>query len=174
MRRASCSNATTHASHQSIKEVRQASRAFAEADSNNDHELDFEEFVSLQPRQVQDSLSGEELQAMFQAADIDGGGTISVDEFFLFSLSVAAFKHSDRDSMQAIFEKFDKDKTGFLCVTCNALPSTPLFAAFEARARQHDTMTRSGATPTVYACDRQRFHGVRQDVYRNGVWRRGA
>ena len=54
-----------------------------------------------------------DFKVWFDAADLDGGGTLSVDEFFFWTLSNASRQHGD-EAIEAVFAKYDKDKTGRL------------------------------------------------------------
>lgn len=97
----------------SVAAMSDATLAFAEADKDGDQCLDFEEFYSTLSKRLRNSLQVEQVKQWFDAADADGDGTVSVDEFFLWSLSSAAAEHGAA-SVQAVFEKYDRDKTGYL------------------------------------------------------------
>ena len=64
--------------------------------------LTFDEFLSMQPKTVRQEHSEEEVRAWFDAVDLDGSGTLSVNEFFLWTLQKEAMK--DMKGMRAIFQ----------------------------------------------------------------------
>jgi len=86
---------------------------FAEHDLDCNQRLDFEEFYGMQPRKLQDAYGADEIRRWFDKADLDGDGTVSIDEFFLWSLGNAAL-HNGASSISAAFAKYDADKTGCL------------------------------------------------------------
>ena len=62
---------------------------------------------------MKDVHSREEIYDWFKASDTDGNGVLSINEFFLWSLSNAATVHGATSLKQA-FSKYDKDGTGLL------------------------------------------------------------
>ena len=71
--------------------MRRASVEFSQADTNGDGVLSFDEFchmVRLLDKAEVDR-SDETLSSWFKAIDVDGSGSISMDEFFLYSLQLA-------------------------------------------------------------------------------------
>ena len=88
---------------------------FAEADSNGDQRLDFNEFLHMLPPRIHSQYSVDQVQAWFDAADTNGDGTLSTDEFFRWSLTNAARTHGSR-ALELIFAKYDRDGTGQLDV----------------------------------------------------------
>ena len=57
--------------------------AFAECDLDGNQNLDFEEFLALQPRVVRENFSTEHIRKWFDAADTSGDAKVSVNEFFV-------------------------------------------------------------------------------------------
>ena len=76
-------------------------------------QLDFEEFYAMQPRKIRDEYTTEDIREWFVAADLDGNGTICINEFFRWSLLNAAQKHGD-EALKASFRQYDTDATGQL------------------------------------------------------------
>ena len=75
--------------------------------------LDFEEFYAMQPKQVREDYSPDEILQWFQAADVNSDGSLSINEFFCWSLSNAALQHGGM-ALQACFGHYDKNSTGYL------------------------------------------------------------
>jgi Ca2+-binding EF-hand superfamily protein len=96
-----------------MRDIRNSSRSFAEADADGNQHLDFEEFLAMQPRQVLEAHSNEELRQLFDAADVSGDGMLSIDEWFLFSLGQSAQEHG-ASTLEAVFEKYDRNRSGTL------------------------------------------------------------
>ena len=65
---------------------------------------------------IRDGQSEEEVRRWFHAADADGNGEVSINEFFVFSLTREATrtKGSGQDCIRAIFQQYDVDGTGHL------------------------------------------------------------
>ena len=81
-------------------------------DKDNSGELDLNEFLQMQPAAVRSKHSEEEIKAWFAQIDIDGDNSISINEYFTWSLSKAL---SNGDSgLRAVFQDYDKDGTGYL------------------------------------------------------------
>lgn len=90
-----------------------AAQRFAEYDVNGDMLLDFEEFYAMQPRRLRDTHRAEDIQRWFDAADIDGSGLVSANEFFQFSLGAEALKNGAH-ALDLAFARYDKDGSGVL------------------------------------------------------------
>lgn len=75
--------------------------------------LDFEEFLAMQPLRVRQQFAAEEIRRWFDAADGNGDGVLSINEFFCWSLTNASRKHGTT-ALEEVFARYDKDKTGFL------------------------------------------------------------
>ena len=85
--------------------ARSASTRFAEFDHDGNERLDFEEFYAMFPRRVRESHSADEIRNWFAAADADHSGELSINEFFVWTLSGAAAQHG-ANSLRAICEKY--------------------------------------------------------------------
>ena len=75
--------------------------------------LDFEEFLAMQPHRVRQQFAGEDIRRWFDAADANGDGVLSINEFFCWSLTNASRKHGSA-ALEEVFARYDKDNTGFL------------------------------------------------------------
>lgn len=113
--RAKCSMPPQKSKETSLRSVvlsRDAAMAFMDADVNGNHQLSWEEFQQLVPATMKQSLSDAEVQEIFESADLDGSGTISMDEYFLWTLKVATAQTGT--GLEAIFRRFDKTGEGSL------------------------------------------------------------
>lgn len=88
-------------------------QAFAEFDANGDQKLDFDEFYSMQPNAVRDLYPVELFREWFDLADADGNGTLTVNEFFAWSIANAGMSHGGK-ALEALFKRWDNDGTGLL------------------------------------------------------------
>lgn len=86
---------------------------FAGEDRDGNVKLDFEEFVAMQPLRIREANTVEEMRQWFELADDDGNGTLSINEFFKWSLGRSPLQHGSA-ILQAIFAKFDKNSGGSL------------------------------------------------------------
>ena len=87
--------------------LRVTSEAFVNADLNGDKELSFEEFVTIVPASVRAGHTETTLRELFQSADTDRSGEISLDEYLYFSLRWAAFDSGMCSAFKSAFVKFD-------------------------------------------------------------------
>ena len=85
---------------------------FAEADANSNMQLDFDEFLEMQPKRIRMMYPEETIREWFHAADVDGDGCVSVDEFFMWTLGRQSLK--GLDSLRGVFNAYDRDATGYL------------------------------------------------------------
>ena len=60
---------------------------FAEYDENGDCKLDWDEFYAMQPKHLRSQFSPQVIRSWFDAADINGDGVLSINEFFLWTMS---------------------------------------------------------------------------------------
>ena len=63
---------------------------FADYDIDGSSRLDYDEFYAMQPQCIREHYSPSQIQAWAEAADSNGDGHISLNEFFRWSLSRAA------------------------------------------------------------------------------------
>ena len=82
----------------------------ADAKGNSDHKLDFKEFLVMQPPAIKKSHTEAEIRGWFDAADTDGDGAVSINEFFVWTLQKEAL--NGMDGLRSLFECYDKDGTG--------------------------------------------------------------
>ena len=85
---------------------------FAEADENGDNALSWSEFLLMQPPPVRDKHGDEEIRSWFEEIDADGDGSVSINEYFTWTLSKAL--HNGDSGLRAVFMEYDKDGTGCL------------------------------------------------------------
>jgi Ca2+-binding EF-hand superfamily protein len=83
---------------------------FAECDADGDQQLDFDEFQAMLPHRVRELHRTSEIRQWFDAADTDNSGTLSISEFFTWSLGHAAEKYG-ATALEAAFAKSDSDHT---------------------------------------------------------------
>ena len=84
---------------------------FAEYDQDGDQKLDFEEFYAMQPQRLKDRYTVDEVRVMFNKADANSDGTLSINEFFMWTMSnnVAQFGAS---ALKEMLTKYDGNGSG--------------------------------------------------------------
>ena len=85
---------------------------FAEADEDGDNALSWSEFLQMQPAAVRDKHSEAEVRSWFAEIDADSNGSVSINEYFTWTLSKAL--HNGDAGLRAVFMDYDKDGTGCL------------------------------------------------------------
>ena len=86
---------------------------FAEADVDDSLGLSWDEFLKMQPPSVREHHSVGEIRTWFESADINGDGTVSVSEFFTWTLTKGAY-HGGIHSIEAVFRRYDSRCDGSL------------------------------------------------------------
>lgn len=94
-------------------EAKEQMMRFAEVDRDGNQQLDFDEFLAMQPPNIHEHFTVADIRWWFNSADKDGDGTVSVNEFFTWSLRNASLKYGT-SALEAAFRKYDKDGTGHL------------------------------------------------------------
>ena len=92
--------------------MRQHQLSFAEADADENNELDFEEFINVLPPQTTKWHSRTEIREWFKIADVDGDGVLSLTEYFVWSLNFASRKSGS--GIEGVFRRYDQDGSGKL------------------------------------------------------------
>ena len=82
---------------------RDAASAFFEADVDGNTRLSFEEFASVVPPEHRPFMTDAMLRELFDSADSDGSGDISMDEFFIWTLGIV--EHQTGSGVEAVFRK---------------------------------------------------------------------
>ena len=67
----------------------------------------------MQPEAIRNQYTPEEIQSWFNQADVNGDGTLCINEFFRWSLANASAQHG-ANALRVAFEKYDVDGTGHL------------------------------------------------------------
>jgi len=75
-------------------------------------QLSWDEFINVLPAKVRRENSQQQLIEIFNSIDTDGSGSISMDEYFLFALSIAA--EQTGAGIEMIFRKYDENGEGSL------------------------------------------------------------
>jgi Ca2+-binding EF-hand superfamily protein len=101
------------AAHISLNLQRDSLR-FAEADADGNLDLTFSEFVKMQPAEVRTRFDEETLRGWFEAADTDGDGVVSVNEFLLWSLAKEAGRNGGHERIRALFSRQDRNGSGMV------------------------------------------------------------
>ena len=88
-------------------------RRFSEYDGDGERELYLEDFLAMTPERVRQLHSTEQLEAWFSAADANQDGVLSIDEYFMWSLSKASMTHGHKSLLEH-FQHYDKNCKGSL------------------------------------------------------------
>ena len=97
---------------QAVEMAREAGLAFLDADVNGDQRLSWEEFYNVVPDDMKRVNSKEQIRDLFDSADADKSGQITIDEYFVWTLSVAA--EQSGTGLESLFRRYDSNGTGTL------------------------------------------------------------
>lgn len=92
--------------------ARDAGIAFLDADVNGDQKLSWEEFQLCIPANMKENATPEELRDLFDEADADHNGTISIDEYFMWTLNACVAQAGA--GLESVFRRYDRNGTGTL------------------------------------------------------------
>jgi Ca2+-binding EF-hand superfamily protein len=92
--------------------IRQYQAFFQEADVNEDHELDWDEFYDALPSHVKQSHSQETIRSWFDTADLDMNGKVSLGEFVQWSLTAASLVTGS--AVTQVFSRHSRSKASSL------------------------------------------------------------
>ena len=95
-----------------MKAMRQHRDFLFDADTNCDGRLSFKEFVSALPKHLREQRPLPELRSWFNLIDSDGSGSVSLNEYFQWSLSAASVV-SGAGVIEG-FAKFDENGSGHI------------------------------------------------------------
>ena len=91
---------------------RNAAIAFYRGDKNGDEKLDFDEFCSIAPESLRANASEHDLRLLFDSIDLDKNGSVTLDEFFVWTLSyVNDFMGA---GLESVFNRYDASNEGAL------------------------------------------------------------
>jgi len=97
---------------QTPKVMQEVARAFLQADKDGDWRLLFDEFLLVVPAALRAKCSTDELRDLFSVVDSDGNGSVSIDEFYVWTLSF--LKTSKGSGLDDVFLRYDKRRIGAL------------------------------------------------------------
>ena len=154
---------------------RDAASAFFDADVDGNTRLSFEEFASAVPPEHRRNMDDAKLRALFDSADTDGSGEISMDEFFLWTLGIV--ESQTGSGVEAIFRKCAAARLrkrrvrASLCIipaTC----STPGIHSYVLRLNQRclrrydtDHCGKLDASEFALACEDLGFSSISHDLF---------
>ena len=96
--------------NEGAKLVRDVAQAFLVSDVNKNHRLSFEEFLRAVPAAMKSMKSEADLRKLFNTVDADGNGSVSIDEFFIWTLSF--MKTTKGSGIEEVFRRYDPEKHG--------------------------------------------------------------
>lgn len=99
-----------------IQEAQRSALRFAEADTDGDLKLNFEEFLRMQPTLVRDRHTDEQIHNWFVMADfVDGNGEVGLYEFFMWTLTREFMSNPGAmSSLRTVFNLYDGDSSGYI------------------------------------------------------------
>ena len=92
------------------KFIHSLARAFLSADTSSDHRLSEREFIAAVPEQMKAHRSSEELHQLFVVVDADGDGSVSIDEYFMWTLTF--LKTSCGSGLEDVFRRYSSSADG--------------------------------------------------------------
>ena len=81
--------------------------AFLDADANDDKKLTYDEFMTIVPEELRKANSEETLRETFQMADANSDGSISLEEYFFWTLGWASKNSGAANALQQWFHQYD-------------------------------------------------------------------
>ena len=87
--------------------VREVAHAFLSADKSGDRRLTFDEFLDAVPAQMKANRSERALKSLFNVVDADKDGAVSIDEFFIWTLSF--LQDSQASGLEEVFQHYNID-----------------------------------------------------------------
>jgi len=105
---------TVFARNLGTNDIEDMYEAFHNMDTNGDGTLSMEELRIGMSTIAHKSLPAEDVQALFQAVDIDGSGAIDYSEFLAAALDHSLFFREDL--CLQVFRSLDRDSSGFISV----------------------------------------------------------
>lgn len=91
---------------------RDAAMAFYHADVDGDEQLSFEEFMEVVPEDMMKDTSPQQIRRLFDNVDADRSGHITMDEFFIWTLSFV--QESTGAGLASFFSRYDATGEGTL------------------------------------------------------------
>lgn len=116
-----------------------------QADKDGNNALDWDEFLEMQPTRIRETHSEAEIREWFEMADVDGNGSVSINEFFIWTLQKESL--NGMEGLRAVFQAYDTDNTG--CIDMAEFQQITDDLGFGAAA--HEVRTRSRDVPRIQA-----------------------
>ena len=95
-----------------IQLSRDVAMAFYSADINGDQKLDFAEFCSVVPQDLKEATGMKGVRELFDSVDTDRNGSISLDEFFIWTLQY--IEQQTGTGLEVFFRRYDTNREGSL------------------------------------------------------------